>query len=141
MVEIFPSIYSIMNGVTEIAPIDLSATRGIIELGDSGADITTDFATGTITLTDFERYCGRVQVCDNLGNVIHEIPTDYFDASNQLTYSCGGVADYGGLYTKFSYGDIVLIWPEGKIPWITDSWNEYQAYTLSYDRQMSHIII
>ena len=134
--EYVPSIYSIMNGTVEVTPIDLSATRGIIELGGSGADITTDFATTTITLTDFERYCGRVQVCDNLGNVIHEIPTDYFDSNNQLTYSCGGVADYGGLFTKFSYGDVVVIWPEGKIPWITDSWNEYQAYTLSYDRQI-----
>ena len=122
---------------TVVPDITLSPDKGIIKLNKTAAATTTDKTTpGTITLTDYERYCGRVIVCDNLDNEIFEIPTEYFDASNQLTYYCYGSSDFGGLFTHFKFADKTLIWPEGRIPWIGNGWMDYQNTTMAYDREM-----
>ncbi len=132
------SVYAMKtDATTEATPIYTGANIGIIKINASGIDDNLDITTsGTITLTDFERYCGRVVVCDELDNEICEIPTEYFDANNQLTYYCGARADYGGIYTHFKFSDKTIIWPEGHLPWIGDSWVDYQTRTLQYDREM-----
>ena len=124
-------------GDTVVPDVTISPDKGIIKLNKTGAATTTDkTTTGTITLTDYERYCGRVVVCDNLDNEIFEIPTEYFDASNKLTYYCYGSCDFGGLFTHFKFADKTIIWPEGRIPWIGNGWMDYQNTNMAYDREM-----
>jgi len=103
------SRFAILDGTTQIAPVDLGSV-GIIKIIGSGADDTTDKTNAlSLTLTDYERYCGRVVLTDEMGNDIAEIPTELFDSSNKLTYYCYGSSDFGGLYTHFKYLDTTIV--------------------------------
>lgn len=133
------SYYSILNtSEVAVAPLDLAGDYGIIEpVNTIGSDtaLTADRTTShTITLSNFERCCGRVLIVDEIGNTIAEIPTEAFNSSNQLTYYCYCIADVTGLYTIFNYNDVFITIPEGQLPWVSDAWQEYVTYQQTYDR-------
>lgn len=129
-------IYSIMAGSTPCAPVSDSPSYSVIPIIGSGAHDTTDKANAlTLTLSDYERYCGRVMLTDEMGNDIAEIPTELFNSSNQLTYYCYGSSDFGGLFTHFKYLDNIIVMPEGRLPWVGDNWIDYQIRTMTYDRE------
>lgn len=98
--------------------------------------VSDDVATArTLTLTEFERYCGRISLVDERNNEVAVIPNEYFNSSHQLTYYCYAQSDISGIYTMFRYGDVVNIMPEGSLPWLGDSWADYLITNQNYDRQ------
>lgn len=112
-----------------------STLINIVKLIGSDAYISSDVNNAlTLTLSDYERYCGRVYIVDEMGNEIAEIPTEIFNSSNSLTYYCYASSDFTGIYTHFKYNDKIIVWPEGHLPWVGNSWSEYQVSALAYDR-------
>lgn len=96
------------------------------------SDVTT---AKTLTLTEFEHYCGRISVVDERNNEVAVIPNEYFNTSHQLSYYCYAQSDISGIYTIFRYGDVVNVMPEGSLPWLGDSWADYMIQNQAYDRQ------
>ena len=45
------------------------------------------------------RYCGKISLVDDYGNLIASIPNDYFDNENKLTFSHRTISDIGNIYT------------------------------------------
>lgn len=120
----------------EIPGIDLAGnTLRVIKIEGSGLYFDWDrYVSKTLTLTDYERFAGKVFVCDEMDNIVTEIPTELFNSSNQLEYYCYGDSDYGALNTHFKFGDRVIVWPEGHLPWVGDNWADYINGALTYDR-------
>lgn len=103
---------------------------------------TNDFITTTMVAlpgTGDEQEIGTVQIRDENGSILGTM--DY--ASRQLgakaevsTYS-----DFTGIYTRISSPDngqgpaVIITKPEGKLPWVGSTWEEYRAYAMAYDRQ------
>lgn len=131
--------YNLYSGTNPVALTTGTLVNGVevgtVRINGSNLSYATERTTAaTITLTDYERYCGEVDVCDELGNTIFIIPNEYFDSNNQLTYYCYGSSDLSGLYTHFKFLDTIVIIPEGKLPWIGDAWADYKSRTMDFDR-------
>lgn len=133
----YPVQFDIMTGTTAIASTTMKGGYDGIMLNGSGADNNEAWSTSTeLVLSDYERYCGRVIVEDELGNDIAEIPTEIFSGTNSLSYYCYAVSDISGIYTVIRYNDKEIVIPEGQLPWLGNNWKDYMATTQSYDREM-----
>lgn len=98
--------------------------------------------SGTITLTDMEMDCCSIGVRDANGSIIADIPTAWFDSSNQLTFAVQVHADYGQLYYHIGFDtatDIgtrtTLQIPCSHLPYLSSAWTQYKAYSQSFDRE------
>ena len=88
----------------------------------------------TITLnpSDAVRNCGYIELKDNQLNSVYTIPGN---ATPMITYRT--VSDLTGLYLLIRIGpDKLIMLPEGKLPWRADSFTQYQAYSMQFDRAM-----
>lgn len=97
-----------------------------------GLELSTYNASRTMTLTDMERDCGALSICNEQGNAIVSIPTAW-DA--EVTVDCQCVSDYNSLTTRVGIGGYEYTIPEGHLPWTGSTWEEYRAYSLAFDRQ------
>ena len=130
------SYIALKKGPGYVTAKQFSSGKYYHRIDGSYCDISADMTTSkTLTLTNFERYCGRISLVDERNNEIAQIPNEYFDSTNKLTYYCYGQSDVAGLYTVFKYGDIVNIITEGTLPWLGDSWQDYILQEQLYDRQ------
>lgn len=91
--------------------------------------------TVSLSLTERERHLGFLSVLDENFNRIGVIPKELCDDSGKIQLTTEAVSDYTGLYTYVYYDDTRLIIPEGKLPWVGDSWAEYQTRNMTYDRE------
>lgn len=135
----FNSEFEILDNTdTKITIIKTSEGFGCIPIHNKKAKYSADYTTAqtAITLTDFERYCGAVVVEDERGNDIGEIPTEWFNSSNQLTYYCYAVSDVTGIHTVVQFGTNEIILKEGQLPWVGDAYYDYMARNYQYDREM-----
>jgi len=128
------------NGDVLTPDFDNDGRNGKVIINGSG--IGRKLATpSTITLTDKERYTGTVNIVSQTGNVIATIPTEYFGPDNTLYYRWQTYADYTGVYTIVTYANQMVIIPEGKLPWVGDSWATYAARSMEFDREaMLHAV-
>lgn len=130
---------SVLTGAgSTVTPLNSgkTATCALIDVTNSEAGANTANGTGvTITLSEFEHMCGRLFVVDDKGNEIAMIPNQWINSSHQLTYTPYTYSDLNGIYTYIVINGNVITIPEAQIPWIGDSWAEYKAYSLQYDRE------
>lgn len=103
------------------------------------AENPTNNQTQALSLNDFERFCGRISIIDELGNEIAIIPNEWFtrqdNGSHVLHYNVRSVGDYTGLYTIIQIKDRLFTLPEGQLPWVGDAWANYAQYQMQYDRE------
>lgn len=136
---------SITNGLkiqtsagSDVTPVTSAKTATIalydITNSEAGQNPANDSAQ-TLTLSDYERFCGRVFVVDDKGNEIGLIPNQWFNASNQLSYYVNTYSDINGVYTYLIIGNHVIPISETQLPWIGDAWTEYAGRSLAYDRE------
>lgn len=86
----------------------------------------------TLTPSDVVRNCGYYEVLDNAYNVIYTMP-----GNSPKTIRFKTISDLTGLYLLLTVGvDQRILIPEGKLPWLSDSFTQYQAYSQSFDRQL-----
>lgn len=84
----------------------------------------------TAAPSDLVRDCGFIELKDNSLNTIYTMPGN---ATQTITYRT--ISDVTGLYLMLNIGiDKTLIIPEGKLPWRSDSFAQYQAYSMQFDR-------
>jgi hypothetical protein len=123
---------------TNVTPLNSSktATIALVDLTNSeaGQNPGNDSAQ-TLTLTDYERFCGRVFVVDDKGNEIALIPNQWFNASNQLSYYVNTYSDINGIYSYVIIGNHLIPVPETQLPWVGEAWIEYAGRSLAYDRE------
>lgn len=95
----------------------------------------------SITISNLERFCGRVTLVDERGFDVAEIPTEYFglivDGRSGLNYSYETIADISGIYTQVQIRGMNTMFtlPEGHLPFVGDAFVEYQTRSLQYDRE------
>lgn len=94
----------------------------------------------TITLTENELKYGAVNIIDESGIIINEIPNELF-INGWMQVHVTTVSDYTGIYTdlEFLYNRIRI--PEGKLPWVGDGWSEYQVRSMATDRESLELSI
>lgn len=78
---------------------------------------------------------GRVTLRGNDGAIIAEVPMAYAIVTNAFKITT--LADYSGVYTRVTSQDGKWICniPEGRLPWVGSTWEEYRAYSMAFDRQ------
>lgn len=97
----------------------------------------------SISISNDVYVCGEVNLRDANGNVIANIPRDYFVYNSQdnswvLDYKAQTYSDSTGLYTRVDIGQDephIITFPEGKLPFIADTWAQYRIRDMSYDRE------
>lgn len=104
--------------------------------------------TGTITLSDKERNCGRIYVRDSNGNYVFQIPNNWFDSNNQLTYVWQSHDDYGQMYYHLGFDTAdnigirkTLTLSASHLPYIQDAWTQYQKYSMAFDREQMYFSV
>lgn len=101
--------------------------------------------TTTITLSDMEVQTGKVYIRDADGNYCLEIPTAWFDSNNQLKVVMQCHPDYGQMYyhigidtdTNIGIRKTINL-PCSHLPYIGTEWNEYKAFSQSFDREQMY---
>lgn len=80
----------------------------------------------------------RLDVVDESGSSVGSLP---YSARSASTLKVTTFADFTGIYTRIdatngSNGRVATVCkPEGKLPWVGSTWEEYRAYAMAYDRQ------
>lgn len=120
----------------DITPLQYASGYRYNRIDGSACALSANYTTDlTLTLSDFERYCGKVILTDERGNDVAVIPPEYFNSSNQLTYRAYAQSDINGIYTIVKYADVVNTLQEGNLPWLGDAWKDYTIRNLNYDRE------
>lgn len=136
---VIASGFSFLNGSgTAVTPINSgkSATFALLEIDSSEvAQNPANETQLTLTLTDYERFCGKIFVVDDKGNEIALIPNEWFNSSNSLTYKVNTYSDINGIYTYIIIGNHIIPIIETQLPFLGDAWAEYSARSLAYDRE------
>lgn len=120
--------WAYLNGASS-ALVQTSAGHYVYDL--SNYTPTENGETITVTLTDYQRACGSVDIRDWNDNVIANIPM----LGSTLTFSVAIHSDIGGVYTIIRCNDMQISVPEGKLPYIENAWETYKAYQMNSDRQ------
>ena len=94
-----------------------------------GSPFLSQSQTITITPTDMQRALGEILIKDWNNNAIMTIPTR---ASNSIAFEV--VDDISGIYTMISTQDQKISIPEGKLPYLSNSWEQYKAFQMDTDR-------
>lgn len=117
-----------------------------IYYGDAGSNLQviyniTDnvqahqFHTYTVELnaSEHESRIGDVNVRNSNGGIVATVPLKYCSGNIHVTT----YGDMTGVYTKLQSLDDYWICniPEGKLPWMGSTWEEYRAYSMAFDRQ------
>lgn len=126
------------NSGATIVPNNYSGVYSMYRfIGNEAARNPTWNYNGSITLSNLERYCGRVTLVDEKGFDVCEIPTEYFGTINNLNFSAETISDISGIYTQVQLAGVNKIFTlaEGHFPFIGDAWVEYQTRSLQYDRE------
>lgn len=120
------------------------------ELGSTNESFYSrdEWDSHTLKITMDEYVCGTIYLRDANGNQIVQIPRDYFEFHYnyisqetwwQLDYKAQTYSDSTGLYTRVDIGKNgiphIIVFPEGKLPFIGDAWAQYRIRDMSYDRQ------
>lgn len=115
------------------------------ELGRVGGSIIDrdEWGAHSLTISNDEYVCGEVNLRDANGNVIANIPRDYFEYVPEtdawrLDYRAQTYSDSTGLYTRVDIGQYaphIITFPEGKLPYVGDAYEQYRIREMSYDRQ------
>lgn len=92
-------------------------------------DYTTTFNIGDIT--DFERSCGSMTLRDWNNQDIAEF---HIPMSSTASFNMRVHSDISGIYTTIWEGNQSITFPEGKLPYISNSWEDYMAYQMNSDR-------
>lgn len=90
-------------------------------------------ASQTVTLnidSAYKRQCGNVQIRDWNENSVMQIPID--GSTMSITFDMH--SDSAGIYTIVSHADQEIAIPEGKLPYVENTWATYKAYQMDSDR-------
>lgn len=85
-----------------------------------------------LTISDLERASGSVSLRAADGSNIAIIPPA-LGTTIPITVQC--VSDYGAIYTRVKINNTYYKIPEGHLPWVGSTWENYKAYSLAFDRQ------
>lgn len=86
-----------------------------------------------ITCDDNERKYGSFVITDESNIALNEIPNEYFE-NNELNIKISATSDYTGIYTDIEFNESLIRIPTGKVPWVGDSWTDYQVRSMDSDR-------
>ena len=95
-------------------------------------DAATRIASVTLNLSDLEMGSGQVTLRSESSAAVAVIPTQW---GSSLTARVRCIGDMGKLLTIVSINGTEYTLQEGHLPFIGSAWEEYVAYSLSYDRQ------
>lgn len=111
-----------------------TGTKGQIYRIDEDAieNFLTPWSTtfGFPSLTALEVASGTVTLRDASGTNIGTFP-----AYSTEDFGVYTLSDYTGVYTYVTWEGYIMCLQEGHLPWSGTSWEQYRAYSLSYDRQ------
>lgn len=82
------------------------------------------------TSSEYVRSCGSIQIRDWNENAVMEIPID--GTSVDITFRPHD--DESGLYTIVTHANQQISIPEGKLPYVENTWETYKAYQMDTDR-------
>ena len=99
----------------------------------------------TVTLTDMEMTCGEFNILDSSGTVVYNIPSNWIQ-NNKLGFETRVICDFSQIYWRIEVKEVnssgsfgktlgVFMMNEGHIPYIGSQWDDYRAYSMSYDRE------
>lgn len=136
---IITSGFSFKTGAgTTVTPVNSGKDSNFALLDITNSEVGQNPANATertLTITDYERFCGKIFIVDDKGNEIGIIPNQWFDSSNQLKYYVNSYSDINGIYTYIIIGNHIIPIIETQLPFIGDAWSEYSARSLAYDRE------
>lgn len=95
-------------------------------------DAAARVASVTLELSDLEMGSGQVTLRSESSAAVAVIPTQW---GPSLTARVQCIGDMGKLLTIVSINGTEYTLQEGHLPFIGSAWEEYVAYSLSYDRQ------
>lgn len=110
----YAGVYVIMDGSMTHEWIDNEATMRI--------------GPGT---SFYRRQCCHAQIRDWNGNAIMELPPSRGNSEITIRTHC----DVAGVFTTLIHEGVHITIPEGKLPYVSNSWESYRAYQLQGDRQ------
>lgn len=95
----------------------------------------------SITVTDMELACGQFNVIDCNGSCVANIPSNWI-VDNQLKVSTEVVVDFSQIYWRVSVLHPttnktlgIFQMNECHLPYISSQWDNYRAYSMSFDRE------
>lgn len=147
------SVFFAMSKTVEVPLYPTSSTKvnvGIVQLDreynpsypNRGVDSPnkSSWVSMSVSLSDMQRMCGTVSVCDEKATPLSALPTEIFTDGTthtlNLQYKC--VSDFTGLYVHVRLGDYtdkVVVLPCGHLPWIGDAWEQYRIREQATDRE------
>lgn len=80
---------------------------------------------------------GTIGLRDWTGSIVMDIPTAKLDRgvdNCNFYYRASSYSDISGLYFGLQVGDQKILIPEGKLPWLGNTWETYKAYDMAIDR-------
>lgn len=90
----------------------------------------------SLTISQMEYDCGNIAITDVNGSDVFHVPNEYFDKSNDgysLSVSWQLIVDYGQMYYRINIKEAICNLPCGHLPYLTEAWAEYAAYSRSLD--------
>lgn len=127
---------------------DVQGTYWVYNItGSIASKLVPHITTSTITLSASEMACGQISVVKGDGTILANIPTSWAtetaDGTYEMTVKSQTIADYSQLNTlvriirpdntNLSKGLFTI--PCDHIPYIGNQWDNYRAYSMSYDRE------
>lgn len=85
--------------------------------------------TVTVDLSNVERAIGNLGIKDWNNNIIATLPN-----KSEIDIHFQTIGDLNGLYTIIECDDLKMAVPEGRLPYLSNSWMDYVAYQMNGDR-------
>ena len=114
-------------------------TGNYITIHDASTTFTRELPTvsitGSITVDDMTASCGDISIKDWNLNSIFSVPVQLRDSNKRIWYEISTISDITGLFTIIKIGDSQITVPEGHMPFLSNTWETYRAYSLENDRE------
>lgn len=124
-----PAVYGTDSTFKCYEIIDNAVTSGGVSISIDTIETAQSISVDTLTAS-----CGQISVRDWNNNSIMDIPTQ-LAVSGQIPVTVKTISEMNGVYTLIKAGDSQILIPEGHIPFLSNNWETYRAYSLDTDRQ------
>lgn len=132
--------YSDYINWTSPAENPINEVRLILYVFPTKSTLTPKSSTLTITLTPDEQKYGEINILNNQGSIVTNLPNELFkNGSLEIGVRC--FSDLNGLFSQLSFAGTQIRIPEGKLPYVGSAWAEYMARSMDSDRASMNLAI